>query len=125
MFGLRWFTASSETRTLQQTIEQAYDVGDYETITESNFTQYESLESNTQEQILLALIKSNDLLQAQDLLARTTNPSDNTRLYSKLITFTLQEDRDAVQRVAESQNSSIATIKALLFYFRALVLYNT
>jgi hypothetical protein len=86
---------------------------------------YESLGSFAQEQIVLALIKSNDLSTAQSLIARTTNPTANTRLYNKLITFTLQEDRDALERILTNERSNIVTIRALLSYYRALVAHQT
>lgn len=125
MFGVWRFTASSETKDLEQIIEQAYEVWEYSTIIWSDFTQYESLDSNAQEQILLSLIKSNELETVQSLISRTTNPSVNTRLYNKLVTFTLQEDRDAVERVATAERTNIASIRAVLFYYRSLVAYHT
>lgn len=125
MFGVWWFSSSKQIRGVEESIQQAYEIWDYPTVLDMDFELYEWISSYWQEQVVLAYIKSSDLTTAQSLIERTTNPTVNTRLYNKLITFTLEENRNAVERIVVNERSNIATIRALLIYFRALVAYET
>jgi hypothetical protein len=70
------------------------------------------------------LIKINDLERAQEYLSKTINRSDNIRLYNKLITFVLQKDWDAVERISTTERTNNKNVRSLVLYFRALALFN-